>query len=127
MSSELCVEWGKTTFADKSFKDGKVWSVSNENGNISEGIVGWNWIDDDTTHSSGVTAEAVDELLSHNPTTIIVTQGFDGRLNVPDDLVNSLSFRGYKVIRIRTAQAVAMFNYLVSQNENVVALIHSTC
>ena len=120
--NQLVVEWGKTDYKSQTFKDAKVWSTPHH-----EGAVTWDWNNDGTRHESGTTFEAVEEVLKHNPQTIILTKGFDGKLNVPPVLIKHLMDLGMEVICKKTQSAVHMFNYLVSQNESVAILVHSTC
>lgn len=121
--SELSVEWGKTTYQNQTFKDGKVWNTTKS----GKGITEWIWTKDGTRHVSGITKGAVEELLEHEPSIVILTKGFDNRLTIPDDIVGWLSAKGLKVINMPTKTAVKMFNHLADCGENVCALFHSTC
>lgn len=123
MVSEIYVEWGKITFCGNTFKDAKVWSTKTS----GEGASEWDWNEDNTRHQSGITIEAVETLLKHKPNIIVLTKGYDEKLNVYPELVEWISKRGMKVMVMNTPNAVAMFNYLITQGENVAGLFHSTC
>lgn len=121
--SKLIVEWGTTTFENQSFKDGKVWNTATS----GKGITEWDWIQDGTRHKPGITKKAITDILKHSPDTVILTQGFDGRLQNSNDIIEWLASKNIKVFSAQTKEAVNMFNHLVKQGESVAGLFHSTC
>lgn len=132
---KLSIEWGKTSVTYVggkvvTFKDAKAWSVSNKS-STNEGAIMWDWLADGTQHNPGVSQKAVESIIEHagdvETMTIILTEGFDGRLLVSDELVNWITSQGFKPLVLRSSVGVEMFNYLVSRGENVAILSHSTC
>lgn len=75
-------------------------------------------------HSLGITDLAL--VLDELPPNLIVGQGHDGRLTIPEETINELQSRGFHLWRGPTTQAVARYQ-ASSKQEQVAALLHLTC
>jgi len=74
------------------------------------------------------TVSTVDDLdLVEGPTTVVLAQGMDKRLLVPDETVKALEARGITVHVGETREAVKLYNKLVDEETLVGGLFHTTC
>lgn len=87
----------------------------------------WDWTEFGTHHRPGPGIAEVRELLDRSVTTVILSQGVLGHLQVPEETVAWLRDRGVAVEVLWTEAAVARYNVLCAERVPVGALIHSTC
>lgn len=67
-------------------------------------------------------------VLKLNPDIIIIGNGFEGRLDVPNSLVAEiLKERPINIIVLKTPEACSLFNKLCSEMKNVAFAGHATC
>ncbi len=112
------VSWGRIEVEGHGeFKDVKLYP---------RGARGWDWRETGTEHSPGIKAADVEELLEHDAGIVILTQGFDGRLQVCPETLQLLKDKGVSVHVHRTEEAVRLYNEL-REKESVGGLFHSTC
>ena len=86
----------------------------------------WDWRETGTRHSPGIQRADVEELLERGSRVVILSTGVLGRLQVPADTIAYLEERQVTVHKLRSREAVRLYNRLRS-TERVGALIHSTC
>jgi hypothetical protein len=65
-------------------------------------------------------------VLDFSPEVLIVGQGAEGMMSVPEELRKALAQQGIDLKVCKTAEAVAGFNAL-PQNTKAVAALHLTC
>lgn len=113
------ISWGTTKVAGQTgtFKDVKLYP-----GGARE----WDWRETGTDHVPGIQPADVEELLEHGARTVILSKGFNERLQVKPETLQMLEEKGVAVQALQTEQAVQRYNELAG-NEPVGALIHSTC
>jgi len=114
------VEFGEIVIGGKKFhqiliSDGKVLERDSKK---LEDIFG-------TTHFIGDWEKEM--LLTSNPTTIIIGNGFQGILQIREDLIRQIKEKNIKLIVDYTPKAVTFYNQLIEKGEKVNALIHTTC
>jgi len=78
-----------------------------------------------TTHRLG--EWEIERLLKEEPEVIVVGHGFDGRLEVDEDLAQRAREQGILVMVLSTLEAVRYYNDQSKQGKKVNALIHTTC
>lgn len=66
------------------------------------------------------------DVVPQKPDVIIIGTGFNGVMQVPDDLVRKLASRGIEVYVKKTGEAVSLFNDL-STRKRTIACLHLTC
>lgn len=113
------MSWGRIRVEgeSRSYKDAKLWPG---------GAVEWDWRDSGTHHSPGIQPDDVVEILEHGATTVVLSQGYLGRLQVDARTMRMLRGVGIKVHVLPTEPAVELYNSL-RKTERVGGLIHSTC
>ena len=87
----------------------------------------WDWSLNGTAHEPGVLPAEVEDLLIYGATTVVLAQGMDKRLLVPDETVKALEARGITVHVGETREAVKLYNKLVDEETLVGGLFHTTC
>lgn len=112
------IEWGHVQVAGHGrFRDAKIWPG---------GARGWDWNETGTHHVPGIQPTDVQELLDHGATTVILSQGFNERLQVKDETLHLLNEQGVAVEVLETGRAMERFNQLREETA-VGGLFHSTC
>jgi hypothetical protein len=86
----------------------------------------WDWRETGTRHVPGIQPADVEELLVHEPTSIILSQGMLKRLKVCPETLELLEQRGVRSHVLATAEAVALFNERRA-HERITGLFHTTC
>ena len=86
----------------------------------------WDWRESGTSHTSGIQPADVEGLLERGASVVVLSQGFQGRLQVCPDTLRLLQERAIPVHMLGTEEAVRVYNQL-SEQEPVGALIHTTC
>ncbi len=66
------------------------------------------------------------QIMDKKPDVLIIGNGADGVMRVPEDVIKAIEAKGINVIVKRTADACNEYN-LLSQTQNVVAALHLTC
>ena len=87
----------------------------------------WDWNEAGTQHVPGMQPADVTELLAHGATTIVLSQGMLGMLQVRPETLRGLEERQVRALVLPTPEAVEAYNRLVADGVPVGALIHSTC
>lgn len=111
-----CV-WGRLEVEGSSFKDAKL---------FPGGAREWDWNETGTRHEPGIQPADVEELLDRGVETVVLGQGFYGRLGVCRETLKLLEERGVPVHAVQSEEAVRLYNEL-REREKVGALVHSTC
>lgn len=111
--------WGEVRVENenKPFKDVKLYP-----GGCRE----WNWNETGTHHSPGIQPADIEELLKNDANIIILSKGFNERLQTGNEAKSFLSDRKIKFYILETEKAVEKYNEL-AKTEAPGALIHSTC
>ncbi len=112
------IDWGRLEVdGHGAFRDAKLYP-----GGAGE----WDWRQTGTHHVPGVQPADVAELLAHGARTVILSRGFQERLQVCPETLALLAEQGVAVEVLETGAAVARYNELRATTP-AAALIHSTC
>ncbi|TYP95087.1 hypothetical protein LX73_0382 [Fodinibius salinus] len=112
------VEWGQVHLDnDKTYKDVKL---------FPNGSRKWDWNETGTHHKPGIQPADVEELLDNGAEVVILSQGFQQRLQVCNKTKQWLNERGIDFYILETEKAAQKYNELRS-SQAIGALIHSTC
>lgn len=114
----LSLSWGSVETEAGTFRDAKLWPGGGR---------GWDWNETGTHHTPGVQVADVEELLERDAEVVVLSQGQQGRLQVPDETVAHLEAAGVDVEVHRTERAVQRYGELVEAGRAAGALLHSTC
>jgi hypothetical protein len=87
----------------------------------------WDWSERGTGHGEGIQPGDALELVEQGAEHIVLSQGREERLAVPEETIEALQERGVVVEVLPTGQAIARYNELAEAGRPVGALIHSTC
>lgn len=109
--------WGRLDIGGRPFKDVKL---------FPGGSRAWDWGETGTRHVPGVQVGDALELIDRGADLIILSQGVDEVLRVPEGTVEALRARGVEVRVAPTVAAIALYNSLCA-SRRVGALLHSTC
>jgi hypothetical protein len=114
------LSWGRLEVEgrDGQFKDAKL---------FPGGAREWDWSETGTSHEPGIQPADVEELLDRGATVVVLSRGFEERLQVRRETLRKLEERKVHVYVERTGEAVRLYNELSKKNEKVGALVHSTC
>jgi hypothetical protein len=114
------LSWGRLQVEgwDDQFKDAKL---------FPGGAREWDWSETGTSHEPGIQPADVEELLDRGATVVVLSQGFQERLQVRRETLRKLEERKVPVYVEQTGEAVRLYNELSKENEKVGALVHSTC
>ena len=86
----------------------------------------WDWSESGTRHSPGIQPQAVEALLEHGATVIVLSLGMQLQLQVDPRTLAYLDERGVAVHLAETTEAVRLYNELAATTA-VGGLFHSTC
>jgi hypothetical protein len=86
----------------------------------------WDWTETGTRHSPGIQPADVEELLAAGAVAVVLSQGMEKRLEVPQSTVDWLEARGVAVHVAETTEAIELYNRL-REITAVGGLFHSTC
>ena len=113
------ISWGQTSVEGQrqTFKDVKLYPG---------GARAWDWNETGTRHSPGIQPADVQELLDNGAQVIVLSKGFNERLQVQPETLDLLREQGVDVHVLQTEQAVKRYNELAGE-QPAGALIHSTC
>ena len=114
------LSWGRLQVEgwDGQFKDAKL---------FPGGAREWDWSETGTSHDPGIQPADVEEFLDRGVTVVVLSKGFQERLQVCRETLRKLEERKVPVYVERTGEAVRLYNELRKENEKVGALVHSTC
>ena len=114
------LSWGRLEVEgwDGQFRDAKL---------FPGGAREWDWNETGTSHESGIQPADVQELLDRGATVVVLSQGFQERLQVCRETLRKLEERKVPVYVEQTGEAVRLYNELSKENQKVGALVHSTC
>ncbi|KAA3678058.1 uncharacterized protein DEA37_0005689 [Paragonimus westermani] len=121
ISVQNVTEDGKiSTDHESTYRDAKLWPG---------GSRAWDWRETGTGHRPGVQPTDVDELISHEPDTIILSRGVLYVLQVPQSTQDYIrrSLPGVELIVENSKSAHQTYNAKAKQGKKVAALIHTTC
>ena len=112
------LSWGRLEIEGQApFKDAKV---------FPGGARAWDWRETGTHHVPGIQPADVQELLDHGATTVILSKGVWGRLQVCPETLDLLKAWSAAVEVLQTEDAVKRYNEL-RLSTPVGGLFHSTC
>lgn len=112
------ISWGKLiTEEQNQYKDAKLYPGGSRE---------WDWNETGTHHVPGIQPADIEELLEHGADTVILSKGFNERLQVCPETVELLKNKDIDFYILQTEKAVETYNKL-SSDHAVGALIHSTC
>jgi len=114
------LSWGKLEVEDSkvTYKDAKLWPGGSRE---------WDWNETGTKHAPGIQIDDVQELVDNGAKTVILSRGMNQRLQTKDETLNWLNEHGVEAKVLQTEKAVESYNDLANNDEQVGALIHSTC
>lgn len=100
-----------------AFKDAKIFPGGSRE---------WDWSETATRHVPGIQPSDIEELLTSGARVVVLSQGFQERLQVCRETLELLKERGIPAHVLQTEEAVRVFNELRAR-EPVGGLFHSTC
>jgi len=110
--------WGRLELGSgEVFKDAKL---------FPGGARAWDWRETGTEHTPGIQPADVKELLDHGATVVILTKGFNERLQVSPETLQMLADADVRFHVLQTEEAIRVYNQL-REHELVGGLFHSTC
>jgi hypothetical protein len=86
----------------------------------------WDWSQSGTQHEPGIQRRDVDDLLNNGATVVVLGQGMQSLLQVPDYTIAYLEERSIEVYVAETREAVRIYNEMAG-TMTVGGLFHSTC
>lgn len=112
------IKWGTISIGDgQRYKDAKLFPGGSRE---------WDWNETGTHHSPGIQPADVEELLEQGAEVIILSKGFNERLQTSEPTKTFLTKRGVPYHILQTEKAVRKYNEL-RKTDPAGALIHSTC
>ncbi|MGD8426205.1 MAG: Mth938-like domain-containing protein [Balneolaceae bacterium] len=110
--------WGKLiTENGTQYKDAKLFPGGSRE---------WDWNETGTRHVPGIQPADVEELLDKGAKIIVLSRGFQERLQVCEETTQLLKRKQLKYYILQTEKAVEKYNQL-AEKYPAGALIHSTC
>lgn len=112
------IKWGNILIdGNNKYKDAKLYPGGSRT---------WDWNETGTHHSPGIQPADVEELLDHGAEVIVLSKGFNERLQTSRETEQYLSSKNIPYHILQTENAVQKYNEL-RKDHSVGALIHSTC
>lgn len=111
------IRWGQVQVGGDTYKDVKLYPG---------GARGWDWNETGTRHIPGIQPADLEELVDHGASVIILSSGFNERLQTSETALRYLEQAGCRYQIAQTEEAVKIYNSL-RDDEAAGALIHSTC
>lgn len=116
--SIIHISWGQIKVEDGTeYKDAKLFPGGSQE---------WDWNETGTHHEPGIQPADVQELLEKGANVIVLSKGFEEKLQTSSDTIQILKERRISYHVLQTEEAVIKYNRL-AQNELVGGLFHSTC
>ena len=113
------ISWGAMDVEDLGHgKDMKLWPGGGRE---------WDWRETDTHHVPGIQVADVEELVDRGARVVILTRGMELRLQTAPETPEFLRARHVDYHIEETRAAVALYNRLAEDGEQVGGLFHSTC
>lgn len=109
--------WGRLEIGGRLYKDAKLFPA---------GARAWDWNETGTRHVPGVQVDDALELIDRGAEVLVLSQGVDSVLQVPESTLDALRARGLDVRVAPTPAAIDLYN-LLCRSRRVGALLHSTC
>ena len=110
--------WGRIVLSDgRTFKDAKL---------FPGGAREWDWNETGTRHVPGIQVSDILELVDNGVRSVVLSRGFDERLQVCPETLDLLRSRSFAVRVHATGEAVEVYNAL-RRTTHVGGLFHSTC
>jgi hypothetical protein len=114
----VAVDWGRIDVEGfGTFRDAKL---------FPGGAREWDWAETGTAHKPGIQPADIAELLEHDITAMVLSQGMLSRLQVCPETLKLLGDKRIRAHVLPTVEAVALFNEL-RDFERVAGLFHTTC
>lgn len=116
------IEWGEIIVSHgkekHQYQDCKIWLQKSKS---------WDWKECGTHHKPGIQIAALKEFIDEVD-IVILSQGMDGVLQVPQETIDFVKSKGKECIVGRTGKMVTRYNQLVKEEgRKVGGLFHSTC
>jgi hypothetical protein len=112
------ISWGQIKVDDeKQYKDVKLYPGGSRE---------WDWSETGTHHTPGIQPADVRELLERGANVIVLSKGFDERLQISSETIQLLQEKGIPFHILQTEEAAKKYNQLC-EKESVGGLFHSTC
>jgi hypothetical protein len=112
------LRWGTLKTKNQIYKDAKLFPGGSRE---------WDWNETGTRHVPGIQPNDVQELLDHGAEIIILSRGFNKRLQTCKETKSFLEDQDCEYFILQSEKAVEKYNELCNDEEPVGALIHSTC
>lgn len=88
-------------------------------------LISWDWIKTGTKHSPGIEVSVIKDFIN-DADIFILSKGMDEVLQTTSDTIEFLKVNKKQFYILQSIEAVKLYNKLVKNNQ-VVALIHTTC
>lgn len=112
------IKWGNISIGEgHRYKDAKLYPGGSRE---------WDWNETGTHHKPGIQPADVKELLDHGAEVVILSQGFNKRLQTSEQTKTFLIKNDVPYHILQTESAVRKYNHL-RKTKRAGALIHSTC
>jgi hypothetical protein len=112
------LKWGELKTGNHTYKDAKLFPGGSRE---------WDWTETGMHHVPGIQPADVKELFEHDAEIIILSKGFNERLQTSGETKSFLDEKGCKYFILQSEKAATKYNELCRKEEPVGALIHSTC
>jgi hypothetical protein len=120
------VAWGLYRISGKTHgidSDGNVLGAGKDIILYKDRVIEWN-----QRRGHCLTKEMLIPVLKLNPDVLIIGNGYEGRLEVPNSLISEIvSERPINIIILKTPEACSLYNKLCGEMKNVVFAGHATC
>ena len=111
-------KWGEIAIGKNIYKDVKCFPGGNRE---------WNWKETGTRHIPGIQISDIKELISHGSEIIILTQGYNKKLEVKPETIDFCKNEKVEYYILDTEKAVIRYNDFVKNGKLVGGVFHSTC
>lgn len=108
-------EYGKITIDGEEYTDDVII--------YSDHVEGEWWRDE----GHAVHKKDVEKIIEEPPEVFIIGKGSQGRLHLLPETRRALENQGVEVIKKKTDRAFRIFNKMVEEDKDVVAVLHLTC
>ena len=115
------ISWGRMSLESEKLPEAKDCKLYPGGGRA------WDWNETGTRHKPGIQKSDVEELVQAGAAEVVLSQGMDEMLGVPNETVRWLEEQGIKVHVAETRKAAEIYNRLVEEGVKVGGCFHSTC